>query len=1178
MKILHTADWHIGSFKGPEKEGVNLRSEDTMKCLRSLVETAEKEKPDLVLVSGDIFHQAEIWQGRSHKEVLQAREIILALSRAAGQVIVMRGTPNHDSEEAFLELKAHFEFIDNVKIVITPELVRTSYADIVAVPGFDKGTFRAQHPGISKEDENIVFSEELGKIVVGMRAMCSGDVPAILMSHYTVPGCNTESGQTQFLTQFEPVITQDMLLAADYDLVALGHIHRPQMINGLRNVYYSGAVNAMNFNDEGQQRGFWIHNWHELGTWQSIFHETPIREFATIELNDDDVTQINMQAMDFVATEKWRGQIDGKIVRVHYSCTAENSKALNKATLERELLEDGAFMVWEILPDKIDEFANRTQLENATDPEANLIKYLEEKQVPQERIQELVLKARPIIAEAEASMTATANSGTFEPVEIAVKNYRNYEEETFNFEDITFCTINGQNGAGKSSLFMDAIIDCLYEEPREGVIKDDTGKAPWLRNDESVRSGSIMFTFRIGEKKYRVTRTRARSGKGTLNISQFVENEWKDCSKERYNDTQQEILNILGMDSFTFKSCALIMQDQYGLFLQAKPEERVEVLGTLLGLGVYQIMEKIASDKAKVNGAKNRELKQEITIHNVTIAEFGKPDEELEKCKTELAEQETRLQAKVNERDQKKLVLSNQQEAADRRKRALAAVATLQAKKTIAEQNRATQQAIADSSSVTLAQKPEIEKKIAERKDLLKRELELAGQSALYTTKKQEAENLAKQAESEQKNILELQAALQKKQNEKNAMILDSVNDGEVRQKAETYTKKKAELEDMQEKAVAYQKAKTEYSAAVFHESETRSSFDREKQKADEQKQFLEKKVAILNESGCVDIEKAHCKFLQDAIEAKEQLEVHEALYVDIAARRDCELAKSKFAIENKQAEMDAIGYDAAALTVLQNECATLLPYVAQLEKINQRENNLALIKAALEHLKSNISEAENRLAEVKLKGTQVETERDIYAKAFEEHVHVLSAITALDPWVEKEKMLPVAEERNATALNRVLELTAEITGIDDEIAERQAEADKEILAMAGMEEAQAIVNGLDTEVNAINSMVKEKQMRIGALQQKSEQIAKLKQDIAALQDKQVEYAKETADYDTLKVAFSQSGVPHQIIRSIIPQLTATANTILGQMTGGKMGVQTGETSEKWKGKGIFGYLHRGIW
>lgn len=409
---------------------------------------------------------------------------------------------------------------------------------------------------------------------------------------------------------------------------------------------------------------------------------------------------------------------------------------------------------------------------------------------------------------------------------------------------------------------MDAIIDCLYEEPREGVIKDDSGKAPWLRNDESVRSGSIMFTFRIGEKKYRVTRTRARSGKGTLNISQFVENEWQDCSKERYNDTQQEILNILGMDSFTFKSCALIMQDQYGLFLQAKPEERVEVLGTLLGLGIYQSMERIASDNARVNGAKKRELEQEVTIHNVTIAEFGKPDEELEACRSELAEQELRLQEKVNERDQKKLILSHQQEAVERRKKALAAVTTLQAKKTVTEQNRATQQAIADSSATILAGKAEIEEKIAERNNLLKRELDLAGQSALYTSKKQEAENYARQAETEQEAVANLKNALQDCQNTMNAMILESANDGEVKQKAEEYSRKKAELEAMQEKAVAYQKAKTEFSATVFHDSETRTSFDGEKQAADERKLVLEKKVAILNESGCVDIENAHCKFL----------------------------------------------------------------------------------------------------------------------------------------------------------------------------------------------------------------------------------------------------------------------------------------------------------------------------
>lgn len=38
MKILHTADWHIGQFKGPVVDGVNLRSQDTVKCLEYMVQ------------------------------------------------------------------------------------------------------------------------------------------------------------------------------------------------------------------------------------------------------------------------------------------------------------------------------------------------------------------------------------------------------------------------------------------------------------------------------------------------------------------------------------------------------------------------------------------------------------------------------------------------------------------------------------------------------------------------------------------------------------------------------------------------------------------------------------------------------------------------------------------------------------------------------------------------------------------------------------------------------------------------------------------------------------------------------------------------------------------------------------------------------------------------------------
>ena len=1159
MKILHTADWHLGTFKSPVKDGINLRTADTKRCLDELVRVAKEEQPEYVLISGDIFDVGKLWSDRCCSEIITAYHYIHELASVSQQVIVMRGTPNHDGIGQFNVLSEMFSYFRHVHVVTSPQVLSFDDVDIAVLPGFDRGTYRAKFPGLSSDEENEAFTQEIANIVTGLKAQCSPDKRSILMAHYTVPGCNAESGQQMMLTQFEPVIPQEALLAAGYDLAVLGHIHRPQRISS-QDWYYSGAINALNFNDEGQERGFWIHKDMPLGGWDSMFHKTPIREFLTLEFTDEDITAINFGHMDEVACNYWRhnAAVKDKIVRIRYTCSSDKVKAykMNEALLERTLIGDGAFMLWDNLPLKIDEIANRRELSDTTNPESNLVKYLEEKDVPEERVQELVQKARPVISRAEAGMTSAAFHGRFEPVEISVKNYRNYVDETFNFEDIQFCTINGVNGAGKSSLFMDAVIDCLYEEPREGIIKAADGKAVWLRDDEMVRSGSIMFTFRIGDKMFRITRTRARSGKGTLNVAEFTDGEWKDCSKERYNDTQQEILNIIGMDSMTFKSCALIMQDQYGLFLQARPEERIEVLSTLLGLGIYKAMERIASDKAKDAGRKAREIKNEIKIHNATMESLGKPDEELEACRTELAEYENGLQSKIVVRDRQKMYLTNQQEAAERRKKLLASIATLQSKKAAAEQSRATQQAIIDSSAVILDGKAKIEEKVAEHKALLKRELELAGESALYSSKKQETESLARQVVTEQKAIADLQGAVQTKRDEKNAMLLDSVNDGEVRQKAELYTQKKAELDKMQENAIAYQKAKTEHAVAVSRHDEITRKFDAEKQSADEQKKVLEKKVEILSESGCVDIDNAHCKFLQDATSAKEGLEALDGIYVDIAARRETEFAKSKLEVDETLSAMNAIEFDAELLSALQKECASLLPYVSQLEAIKQREGKIALLDADIKHFQSNILKEEKRLAEVKSEVMAAEQERDRYAKAFDEHADLLSQITALEPWIEKEKQLPVAEERNLTAKNRVLELTKELRNIDADIAEKQAEADKEILAMSGMEELSEIVSKMNADVDVLSSLVKEMQMKIGALQQKSEHIVMLKKEISSLQKKQTEFAEEAADYDILQVAFSQSGVPHQIIRSVIPQLTATANTILGQMTGGKMGVE----------------------
>lgn len=451
MKILHTADWHIGQFKGPVVDGVNLRSQDTVKCLEYMVQVAIEEKPDIVCVSGDIFHQEQVGPVRYSDEMITATNIITSLAHFSKYVIVMRGTPNHDGAAQFRVLERMLLNIRNVDVVTEPGVIKTPWADIACLPGFDKQEFRAKFPGLSADEENLAWTKYISDMVFALRAEC--EKTPILMAHYTVPGCNMESGQTSFFTNFEPVIPREALMAARYEAVLLGHIHRPQIIEGLDNVFYSGAINAMNFNDEGQDRGFWIHEFNEKGTLvKGHKYTTPYRQFHTITWDPDEAGDYIREGAMYLRRTGISEDVTDKIVRVRYSCTSEQKKALNIPLLQKNLYELGAFYVADIEAESTIDITNRGLLSEESDPRLNLKKWLEEKTFKNpDKIVEL---AEPIIAEAMKQSTTAEIHGVFKPVSISVRNYRNYKEESFDFSDISFCTINGVNGAGKSSLFI----------------------------------------------------------------------------------------------------------------------------------------------------------------------------------------------------------------------------------------------------------------------------------------------------------------------------------------------------------------------------------------------------------------------------------------------------------------------------------------------------------------------------------------------------------------------------------------------------------------------------------------------------------------------------------------------------------------------------------------------------
>jgi len=1157
MKILHSSDWHIGNFPGPEIDGKNLRAHDTIKCIKFLTDTANNEKPDIAIVAGDIFHQARVWADRGLSEVKDAIGLISALSQIC-PVIVMRGTPNHDGNEQFAMLNSAFESNHKVFVTTQPETIFVAGMVFAILPGFDRGGYRAKFPGLSKEDENYVFTEELGKTVLGLKASCAEQFPNqphILVSHYTIPGCNVESGQTQFFSQFEPVIAPDVLDAAGFDLVCFGHIHRPQKLTSCKNAFYSGAVNAMNFNDEEQERGFWM---HELGNGnvESNFIKTPYREFLTLRLDNGAVNAFNTVAGEdtiLIGGTDIFGDIPtrsfvGKIVRVIYSCTDEVNKAFNRSLMEKCLYEHGAFWVSEISPEQINIGTTKTEMSDLINPETNLITYLNERGESDERIGAVVESARPIISEALAGAITSRLTGIFSPLEIEVKNYRNYAEEVFDFRNINFCTINGKNGSGKSSLFMDAILDCLYEEPREG---DLTG---WIRADEKARSGSISFSFAIGEQTFRVTRTRAKSGKATLNLSELVSDEWVDRSHEKLKDTQNTIEGVLGMDSMTFRSCALIMQDQYGLFMQADKEDRMSVLGNILGLGIYDDMEQLALNKLRENRS---EISKRKTIVETLSREITDERELVGNLAVAKQDAELLLSEKANfekTRDELKSEAEKRKEVQERINNIRTDIASMKESSAELLHSITSQNVIINESENSLTLEETINEKAAEYPKLLEREKELLQELAATTSQIAGCNGVQAEAEQIRRNINSNTTEIESAESRIMALEEKVHAEDELRNAADEHKKILELLAEQEEKLQKYLPLSDEINTIQSKYTIEQSNFEQEAKSRKERIVSLEAKTTMLTSSGCPNPDTANCTFLKDAQTAAAELEPYRKKCTEWKESEMARLDQQKHSLENLRAQLEAIQYDPEKRILLLQTASNLEQQTKDYEQLTAVRAQITLLNEKRATLAISTSSLQERLTKLT---ESAERERELIAAKAEldvKYEDISARIAKSAEWVEREKQLPIIKERMATAKVRIAELQQEVDRAKADIAAKEQKLCEE-QALFSASDVDVRLSEVESAILQNDSKISSIRMDIGRYTQRLDDIEKKKTEITTEQAEIKKYANKASIYETLKCAFGQDGIPHNIIRAVLPTLSATANSILGTMTGGKMGV-----------------------
>lgn len=1162
LKILHTADWHLGNFPAPaSKSKQNLRYLDICSYIEYLISKARELKPDIIIVAGDVFNQAKTWSDRGLQETNAIVGYINQLSEIA-PVCILRGTPNHDGKMHYDMLTTALNGNKNVYVIDEPCVKNiNNLAAITFVPIFDKNQLRMEtNIPMDREAENNYFSDKVRDAILDLKKEADAlNLPTILVTHYTVLGATMPNGQTSVFANNEVIIDPITLIQSDYWLTCLGHIHKPQQLEACPNAFYSGSLCALNFNDENDPHGFYMHYITDHDNITSEFIEIPARKFHTIWLNDTQLADII--ASDYAVDKYIDEPMNNDIIRVIYTCTDTTNKALNKALLEKSLYKTTeAFYIQEIVPAEINIAVDKTAMHNTATVGDNLQAFLKNEQteynsISDSQINDCLRLAQPIIDRILANKTVNYNVGVFTPIEIEVRNYRNYKNAVFNFKDVRFCVINGDNGAGKSSLFMDAMLDALFEETREG---DITG---WINNDINVRSGSIKLTFSIGDNIYKITRTRQKSGKATLNLAQLVTDAngnqgWIDMSEDKIKDTQAAINRIIGMNAVTLKSCGLIMQDAYGLFLQADKNTRMDILGNILNLEIYDELSNAVTEfgqtcsreLAKITDnenaiATNLKNGDEIQTNLNNAVEIGKTyNHDLVNCSNELLMHTLKRESLVKDIESYDRLTVDITSLTEKKQSLLVAME---------QQNTIIADAYAIASKE--AQYLEQTKRFAKLSEQEKIMSEKATLIQTLISRKKQLDNELETTNSTIRNAdTKITSALElKKTIETELSTADDVS-----KKAELYEYTKREIADIEKKQSEIRTLETEIS--ITDALLSKANYDMTALKIEYDAKFdeIERKEKILNESGCPVLEKATCRFLADAQQALASKPLITAEYNDKLCKSIQTVNELKTELDAKRGKLETLNRDLPDIEEKKRELAIYEASALKMSSIPELRKTLAAHEQQISDFSKIKSDAETKLSELTTQLKDAASQISTLTREIIGYDQIKTELASIGDISAQGNAIAAAKATMAAANKRIEELVEEIKTLDGNISDKTDERNSINIDNIAINRIDADIHACQTRQELLNRNIADNNKVIGRLETELKQYQSDVRQLNKLKQLKDNAAYVASNADWLKKAFNRNGIPHNIVRSVIPILQTTASNILAQMSNNTMSIE----------------------
>ncbi len=228
------------------------------------------------------------------------------------------------------------------------------------------------------------------------------------------------------------------------------------------------------------------------------------------------------------------------------------------------------------------------------------------------------------------------------PLRLSVRNFLCYRDDVppLDLQGIHVACLCGANGHGKSAL-LDAMTWCLWGQARTGS-----------RNHNSLIAYGetecrVELDFQAKGQLYRAVRRRRSAGQGRTELDLFVlddADQPRPITGNTLNETAARIRNLLGMDYDTFVNSAFLLQGRSDEFTRKTPSERKDVLSSILGLDLYEILQAAARNKRS-------EWQDSVTRTEGALTQTRTALDELADPTDELAVIERRLTALAGELD-----------------------------------------------------------------------------------------------------------------------------------------------------------------------------------------------------------------------------------------------------------------------------------------------------------------------------------------------------------------------------------------------------------------------------------------------------------------------------------------------------------------------------------------------